>query len=262
MSLLRILRIAVLLTVLVVVAGNHWLGNSRMADWGSPLWVTVYPIVADDSASTRQYVMRIGPERFSDIGAFLARESVRYGRRLPDPMHVQLAPVGNELPPAPPVGNQRIAIAWWSLKTRWWAWMQDFGDGLPEGDIQMFILYRQGGDTVVLDRSVGIREGRYGVINAFAESSQSAANRVVLTHELLHVLGATDKYDLQTGQPLAPHGLADPSRQPLYPQPKAEIMGGRIALTASVARIPTSLQQCVIGFDTAREIGWLEAADS
>lgn len=258
MSLLRILRIAVLLTVLIVVAGNHWLGKARLADWDRPLWITVYPIIADDNGNTRQFVTRIGPQRFGDIGAFLARQSERYGRHLADPLHVQLAAVSEQLPPAPPAGANRAAIAWWSLRMRWWAWLQDFGDGLPEGDIQIFILYRSGQDMPVLDRSLGIREGRYAVVNAFAESRQETRNRVVLAHELLHVLGATDKYDPYSGQPLVPQGLADPGQQPLYPQSKAEIMGGRIALSGSDARMPSSLRQCVIGFDTAREIGWLK----
>ena len=35
---------------------------------------------------------------------------------------------------------------------------------------------------------------------------------------LLHGFGATDKYDLATGQPLYPKGYAEPALKPLYPQ--------------------------------------------
>ena len=67
---------------------------------------------------------------------------------------------------------------------------------------------------------------------------------------------ATDKYDLATGQPRAPQGLADPGRSPLYPQERAEIMAGRIALSEARFEMPGSLRRCVIGPETAEEIGF------
>ena len=78
--------------------------------------------------------------------------------------------------------------------------------------------------------------------------------RWIIAHEFLHTLGATDKYDPTDGQPLAPHGLAEPERSPLYPQRYAEIMGGRIARSADEAIIPKSLKYAVIGRQTASEI--------
>jgi hypothetical protein len=80
---------------------------------------------------------------------------------------------------------------------------------------------------------------------------------VVIAHELLHVFGATDKYDPATNQPLVPQGLANPQARPLYPQRKAEIMGGRIALSPTEARMPSSLRASLVGPETAREIGWM-----
>jgi len=64
-------------------------------------------------------------------------------------------------------------------------------------------------------------------------------------HELLHTVGATDKYDAN-GQPLNPTGLADPNSQPHNPQYKAEIMGGRVALTPNRAEIPKGLEEAVV----------------
>ena len=79
----------------------------------------------------------------------------------------------------------------------------------------------------------------------------------MLVHELLHTLGATDKYALDTGQPLAPMGLGDPDLDPRYPQEVGEIMAGRIASSAHEAEIAEGLDQMVVGPATAREIGWL-----
>jgi hypothetical protein len=80
---------------------------------------------------------------------------------------------------------------------------------------------------------------------------------VVVAHELLHTLGASDKYDRATGLPVAPDGLGDPGQSPLFPQRYGEIMAGRIATGASTAIIPESLAPMVVGPASAREIGWL-----
>ena len=79
---------------------------------------------------------------------------------------------------------------------------------------------------------------------------------IIIAHELMHILGASDKYDSGTGQPIPPDGLANPSKSPLYPQQQAEIMGGRIATSSDRWRRPARLKSCVIGAKTAAEIGW------
>ena len=81
---------------------------------------------------------------------------------------------------------------------------------------------------------------------------------MIITHELLHTLGATDKYDPQTNQPFFPDGFAEPERTPLYPQRWAEIMGGFIAVSEEKGLMPEGLSQTVIGPLTAGEIGWTD----
>ena len=97
-----------------------------------------------------------------------------------------------------------------------------------------------------------------GIVNAYAARRQRGSNNVIIAHEFLHTLGATDKYDPANGQPTAPDGLADPNRTPLYPQETAEIMGGRIPLAADDAVIPQSLKYVIIGPLTASEINLTE----
>lgn len=80
----------------------------------------------------------------------------------------------------------------------------------------------------------------------------------MVTHELLHTFGATDKYDLATGQPIYPLGYTQPEQQPLYPQRQAEIMGGYIALSATQNKMPDSLTQVGLNKATAIEVGWLK----
>ena len=93
-------------------------------------------------------------------------------------------------------------------------------------------------------------------MHVFASRAQADENKIVIAHELLHTVGATDKYDPATNQPLFPDGYGDPAQDPTYPQKAAEIMGGRIAVSKSEASMPAGLHEALVGDTTAREIGW------
>jgi len=253
----RFLRIAILLTILVVVAGNQWLTSNRLSSWEKPLWITIYPVLLDSDPDIRRHVKSLSADSFQDIGDFLKREAAHYGRQLEDPVVIQLARPLTVLPPALPAESSGLNVALWSLKMRWWSWRHGAQDGLIGDDVRMYVLYQKGNSENPMERSVGIKNGSYGLVNAIASRQMAARNRIVITHELLHVLGAGDKYDLDTGQPMVPDGLADPAQAPLYPQDRAEIMGGRIAISANDWRYPASLKFCVIGAQSAIEIGWL-----
>ncbi|MEM7402301.1 MAG: hypothetical protein AAF304_10175, partial [Pseudomonadota bacterium] len=81
-------------------------------------------------------------------------------------------------------------------------------------------------------------------------------NNIVIAHELLHTVGASDKYGAN-GNPIPPDGLGEPDRKPLYPQRLAEIMAGTVASSATQSKMAKSLKTCVVGNRTAREIGWV-----
>lgn len=140
---------------------------------------------------------------------------------------------------------------------RWWAWMKDWEDDLVSADIQMFILYHGVNGNQEIGISVGMRKGRYGLVKAYARESMNANNLIVFTHEMLHVLGATDKYILSNGEPIFPQGYAEPDKRPLFPQKRAEIMGGRIPISSFSSVMPASLGECKVGKQTAEEIGFL-----
>lgn len=252
----RYLRIAILLTILVVVAGNQWLTGNRLASWERPLWVSVYPVLADSDADIRRYAENLKAGSFQDIATFFKQQNSHHGHQLETPVYIQVARPITTLPPVLPVEDTGLSIALWSLKMRWWSWRNGGQDGLAPDHARIFVLYQKGKPDSLLERSVGIKNGSYGVVNALATNQMTARNNIVIAHELLHILGASDKYDLHTGQPIAPDGLANPGQSPLYPQNRAEIMGGRVAISASQWRYPASLKNCVIGTKTAAEIGW------
>lgn len=250
------MRIVALLSILFVLIVGTWMTEKRLASWERPAWVVVYPIVADESKRTLDYAGSVDDSTFAAVNQFMERETKPYGIRVTPAFYIQLAEVSTELPPEMPDQYSPVAIAWWSLKMRLWAWKMDFNDGLDGTDIQMFVLYHDANNRQEVNISVGMRKGRYGVINVYAKKSMNPRNLVVFTHELMHVFGASDKYIRATGEPEYPFGFADPNQHPLFPQKRAEIMGGRIPLSSFDSEMPYSLEQCKIGRKTAEEIGF------
>ena len=256
MSVFKLFRVVLLLSILVAIVYGTWLTEKQMASWDRPIMVTVYPIAADDKKSTLEYARRLDSDSFRPVNDFFSQQSGPYGFTVTPAFRFQVAPVSTERPPPVPEQFNTAGIAWWSLKMRAWSWLQARRDGLISADIQIFLLLHSLNGLSEMGISVGMRKGRYGVIKAIAKDSQASHNLVVFTHELLHVLGATDKYVLSTGEPIYPDGYADPDQQPLFPQKRAEIMGGAIPLTAYSSALPESLQECRIGRLTAQEIGF------
>ena len=144
MSLFKAIRVGLLLLVLVIVAGNHWLGMARLAAWDRPIWITVYPINADGAPETARYIDALDASDFNEIGAFFSRQAAAYGVDVARAAHFQLAAAPATAPPPLPDGASRLGIAWWSLKMRWWAWRQAAKDGLPTPDIQVCLRDIQG----------------------------------------------------------------------------------------------------------------------
>ncbi len=250
----KALRISILLIVLFFVSVSTWLTQARSTDWNNSLWVKVYPINGDGSTASRDYIDGLSLDVFEPIEAFLSREVDRFGRPLARPVRMELGTEIREQPPSLSDAPSGLDVMLWSLKMRWWASSITDGQDGPDPDVRIFVRYHAPREEVVLENSVGLQKGMVGIVNAYASRRHAGANNVIIAHEFLHTLGATDKYDPGTGMPAYPLGYADPSREPRYPQTHAEIMGGRIPLAEDDAVIPKSLRYAVIGPQTATEI--------
>jgi len=256
LNVFKLMRVVLLLSVLFVILISTWMTEKRMAAWERPILVTIYPIVADESPATRKYVDKMDFRAFEEINRFMSEQSRPYGFTVTPAFRFQVATPGVELPPPVPGQFDPAAIGWWSLKMRWWAWMRDLEDDLVSPDIQMFVLYHSLDGENETGISVGMRKGRYGLVKAYALNSMNSSNLIIFTHEMLHVLGASDKYVLSSGEPIFPQGYAEPDRRPLFPQHRAEIMGVRIPINSFSSVMPDSLAECKIGRQTAEEIGF------
>jgi hypothetical protein len=250
------LRIAALLFLLLFVAASQYFAARNATDWNSPLWVDIYAVAGDDHPETRGYVSSLAPLEFADAEAFLTREAKRYGLPLEQPFKLRV--VGEHKDPLPQLAGDAgaLGVIWWSLRIRWLAARVRWQTDGPNGDIAVFAVFYQPEQGAALDRSTALDKGLIAVANLFAARSAHATNQIVLAHELLHTLRATDKYSPTSNAPLYPDGYADPDARPLLPQSKAELMAGRIPLDERRADIPRDLRDVVIGAATAREIGW------
>jgi hypothetical protein len=252
----RVIRLGLLLLVLAAVALQSWLDRVATQSWQQTLWVGIYPLNADGSPQAQQYIESLTVQDFAAIESFFTREAHRYGVAPDEPVHIELYPQGTTLPPALPADAGAVAIAWWSLKLRWFAWRAGQAPGRVPPRIRLFVLYHEAADLTSVPDSHGLQKGLVGVVHAFADPALAGSNNVVIAHELLHTVGASDRYDLMTGLPLYPEGYADPDREPRYPQERTEIMAGRRPLSEQDAEIPASLTRVIVGPVTAREIRW------
>lgn len=251
----RNLRILVLLLILLAVAVDAWLTQFKATSWQQPLQVVIYPINGDGSAEAAAYIQTMQRDELLDIEQFMLDEVSRYELKILDPLDIHLGPIVTELPPALPQQRNIFNSIVWSLKLRYWASSVDQIDHV-DPDIRIFVLYHKLEKNKRLEHSTGLQKGMIGVVHAFADSRMHQRNNVVIAHEMLHTLGATDKYDLATGLPIYPQGYAEPRLSPRYPQQFAEIMGGKIPKQVDLAKMPESLSQALIGETTAVEIGW------
>jgi len=250
----KAIRITILLLILFFVAVSTWLTQARSTDWNNSLWVKIYPINGDGSANSARYIEKLSIDSFAGIESFVDRETARFGHTLARPVRVELGLPIKEQPPSLGKSPSALAVMMWSMKMRWWAGRITSNQDNPDPDVRVFVRYHTPQANFVLENSVGLQKGMVGVVNAFAGRQQTGTNNVIIAHEFLHTLGATDKYDPVNGQPYIPAGIAEPDRKPRFPQRYAEIMGGRIAVSESDAMVPMSLKYVVIGDQTAHEI--------
>ena len=250
------IRIFLLLAVLAAVALQTWLDRVATQSWQEPLWVGLFPLNADGGAPAQEYVAALGVKDFAAIEDFFTREARRYGLELEQPVHVELYPPGSKLPPSLDPSAGPLGIAWWSLKLRYFAAQATAVTGRAPPRIRLFLLYHDPATPERAPDSHGLQKGLIGVVHLFADPAMAGQNSIVIAHELLHTVGASDKYDLGNGSPLFPSGYGDRDQDPLYPQERAEIMAGRRALSAYQWEMPRTLAGVLIGPETAREIRW------
>lgn len=255
----RNIRVVILLSILAIAAIYTKEQRLNTTSWFKPIEVTIFPINGDNTQKTEQYIEQLSLGDFQDIDDFFSRGSKQYHLIAEQPVLTTLSDSIHDHPPIPPQNrNSVLDVMMWSLNLRYWAWKNTPDNKSNTDRIRLYVLYHQPQDNQALDHSLGLQKGLIGVIHAFADKRLEPKNAVIMSHEILHTVGAIDKYGYNN-QPIYPIGYANPKQQPLYPQRKAEIMAGRIPLSEVDAKIPKSLRHVLVGDATAKEINWITA---
>jgi len=257
-GLFRAFRIVVLLSVFAGLASYAKTQKLKSRSWYESLQVVIYPMNGEDSPLVNTYINQLQSSDFSEIDTFFQQEAEHYNLSIKHPTQTQLGAIMHQHPPTSPHPNaQFIELAWWAIKFRYWAFRYTPDNESNRHRVRVFVHYHEADKDKHLQHSLGLDKGLLAIVHAFAAKDQEQQNNIIIAHEFLHTVGASDKYN-PNNQPVFPDGYAAPSQRPLFPQFQAEIMAAKIPLSASHSIMAESLSQCIIAEKTATEINWLQ----
>lgn len=254
----KIFRILILLAIFIAVAFYAKTQKLKSRSWSEPLQVIIYPMNPSQSEVIESYINQLDDSSFIEIDQFFENEAEQYSLDIQQPIQTELGQTLQNYPPASPSPHSHfLSIIWWGIKFRYWSYKNTPDEHSNHHRIRVFLHYHQVEKGKRLKHSLGMDKGLLAIVHAFAADKQQQQNNIVIAHELLHTVGASDKYN-SNNQPVFPDGYAEPDNEPLYPQTLAEIMSGNIPISSEQSKMADSLQQCIIGEKTATEINWLK----
>ena len=98
----RRIRIALLLLILAVVALNALTDRWITTKWDAPLTVALFPINADGSTATEQFIAQLTQRDFAPLETFFQPEIKEFGINLDRPLRFTVAPTLRSIPPPMP----------------------------------------------------------------------------------------------------------------------------------------------------------------
>lgn len=276
----RKIRVAVLLMILAG-AGLEWLRVRRAERW-VPEWETTQrvavvlltpPMPSEEERDQLERLLRFTDldEQKATIPALEHWFQVEFARFSP-PARSGFRPVDFEtygpfevssLPPPPPrVG---AALSFMDRYERTSAFLGWYDERLREHPVfqpnVVFVTFYgpEGEPHFKGVHSVSDRRSRRGFV--FAPLTGEGRDHALINvgHELLHLFGATDKYDGESC--LYPHGWYEPLQEPRLPQRYAEVMAQGIPVVDGKSEKSLDLfVDMRVGVETAHEIGWIDRA--
>jgi hypothetical protein len=273
------IRVGILLAVLAAFAVKLLLvrrAEARVPDWVETERVAVViltPPHLDDAA--RDHVERLC--RFAQVGDssstlialehWFELEHARYAAPRPGwkpvrfitqgPFEVETTP-----PPPPRAGAQLGTVDRYEATRSFLGWYEArLAEHAPAALNVMFVTFYGEAEAAAYRgvHSVSDRRSRRGFV--FAPLSGAGRDLAVINvgHELLHLFGATDKYEGETC--VYPQGWVEPFAEPRYPQRFAEVMAQGIPQEQGMKEGSLDLFESMrVGVETAREIGWIDGA--
>jgi hypothetical protein len=251
-------RVSLLLTILAGVllwAGTDCYQRRARTNWQRPLNVALVLVEREPIKPRTVYLLN---DRVHELERRLASEYKRHdGREFTPVSFMVTGPVKVEQ--APPDMQQQSVFGLLRDTYRLWRWTRDIDAraGVEAGDYdaRIYLVMKPANGGLAFVEGESEYGGRIGVAQVDIDPEMIDFSLFVAAHELMHTLGASDKYDAK-GCALFPIGFADPEKPGRYPQPGAEIMARNVPLAPSSERPPNTLEELFVGDATAREVGW------
>lgn len=251
-------RTAILLALLVGVIVWAWEDRQRHDDrreWRVPLRVGIF--VIQDGDVDPGALAGLGG-RAEEMMSILEAEYRRHGGDI-SPFELRvLGPV--PLPEVLPELKNDDFLERVEFTYRMWKFQRSVTESLGQAtndiDVSILLVTRPArGKEARIFEGIAAQDGDFGVVQV--ELGQDTVDLAVITavHEMLHTVGAQDKYDPVTGEAEYPAGFFDPKTR--YPQRYMEIMAHDIPLAEGKSRLPSLVGEVRVGDLTAREIGWI-----
>jgi hypothetical protein len=248
----------VLLGVLGYAARDHARRSARR-DWQRPLYVA---LVLLQQGELDPAALTLFQERVEALEQALEAEFERYGGSFRPIRFQQFGPVRE--PSEAPAATDDASL-WQSLQLSLqlgaFARGCDRAAGLSRDAFDGKIYVRLAAPRSqrrALVEGLGEAGGRIALTRLELSEDSADFGLFVVAHELLHLLGAGDRYDAD-GLAEVPDGLGEPDREPLYPQSSVEVMARGRVIEPGVEQPPSQLAELRVGRRTAAEIGWLSA---
>jgi hypothetical protein len=255
----RNIRVALLGVVLISIGGWAVLRNNRLdarTRWARAVHTKVVLVAQGPISPAAKARWEAG---LGSLDEWFVREWERYRPHSSVPM-VTFALAGSvQVPAFPTLPGTAEGLADRVRETI------AFGDALNAIDAQagdpsprdatIYVMLRPNHSGGAQVEGVAEAGGRRGIVEGSLDAVELALELTAVAHELLHLLGASDKYDA-AGHALLPQGLPEPDAVPVFPQRAAEVMVGEIAIGPGQGKPITRLEDVRIGPVTAREIRW------
>jgi hypothetical protein len=252
------LRVSLLLAILSLVAlrgGIDWYERRVRTSWHRPLSVALVLVERDVIEPS---TLALVHDRARELEQRLAIEYRRHaGREFAPVSFVVTTAVKIDQPP--PKMREQTVLGLVSSTYDRWRWTRDIdalaGVDPSAYDARVYLVMKQARQDLAFVEGDSELGGRVAVAQVDIEPAMVDLSLFVVAHELMHTLGASDKYDTE-GRAVYPSGFAEPTRFRLYPQPGAEVMARNVPVAARSERPPNTLDELFVGETTAREIGW------
>jgi hypothetical protein len=251
-------RVGVLLSILIGVLlwGAHdWSDRRARLAWQRPLRVALVLVTREPVS---EHTLGLLTARSFDLERRLTQEYARYTGRSETPVEIIVRGVASDTEPPPTLAGEGLLdlITYGAKQWRWTSQIDSQARVERGYDSRVYLVLKPADDHgpafVEGESEYG---GRVGIAQADIAPDTVDFALFVVAHELLHTLGATDKYD-EHGHARFPGGFAEPQRPRLYPQPGAEVMARGVPLAPGAERPPETLDELYVGEVTARELGW------